>query len=81
MRVWRKVKGSRTEKETGRVREEGKEQGSTEAVLEWDSMCQQKKRILFEIPHLHFCYKSKGLEHFCLREWRQKEGKRDEQFQ
>lgn len=34
---------------------------------EWDSMRQQKKRILFEIPHLHFCYKSKDLEHFSLR--------------
>lgn len=30
-------------------------------------MRQHKTRILFEIPHLHFCYKSKDSEHFCLR--------------
>lgn len=43
---------------------------------EWDSVRQQKTRILFEIPHLHFCYKSKDSEHFCLRGGRQKEGMR-----
>lgn len=46
---------------------------------EWDSVRQQKKRILFEIPHLHFSYKSKDLEHCCLRRGRQKEGKREEE--
>lgn len=34
---------------------------------EWDSVRQQKTRILFEIPHLHFCYKSKDWKHFCLK--------------
>jgi len=48
---------------------------------EWDRVRQQKKRILFEIPHLHFCYKSKDLEHFSLRGGRQKEGKRKEEFE
>lgn len=48
-------------------------------MLEWDSMRQQKKKILFEIPHLHFCFKSKDLVHFSLRGGRQKEGKRGEE--
>lgn len=47
---------------------------------EWDSVRQQKTRILFEIPHLHFCYKSKDWKHFCLKGGgRQKEGKREEE--
>lgn len=48
-------------------------------MLEWESVRQQKKRILFEIPHLHFCYKSKDFEHFCMRGGRQKEGKREKE--
>lgn len=40
---------------------------------EWDSVRQQKKRILFEIPHLHFCYKSKDLEHERRETERRKE--------
>lgn len=46
-------------------------------MLEWDSVRQQKERILFEIPHLHFCHKSKDLEHFCVKGVRETLGRKE----
>ena len=75
-RVWVLGKKKKRKEEDRRRNREG---GRTEAMPEWDSVRQQKKRILFETPHLHSCYKSKDVEHFCLSGGRHREGKREEE--
>lgn len=55
---------------------DGRNKGAERQYQSGTACVSRRRGISLKFPHLHFCYKSKDLEHFCLRGGRQKEGKR-----